>query len=271
VKRARFVTVATVAWALVCGSAAAAPAAVPSNDTFAGATAISTLPFSQTLDTTEATTDADDAQANASCGAPATEASVWYSYTPASTELLIVDVSRSTYGAGVIVVTGSPGSFQLRTCGPRQVIFTATAGTTYYLLAFDDTPGGVNGGTLAISVTQAPPPPSLDLTVDPIGHLNARAGTVTVTGTITCTGTIFGRVYVDAFLSQQVGRFRIFGYGFTAISSACDGTTQPWSLTVRGESGTFAGGRATLTAFAIACGVLRCGFDQVTQTIKLRH
>ena len=57
--------------------APAALAAPPSNDTFAGATAAA-LGFSEELDTTDATTDGDDAQLNTSCGAPATDASVWY-------------------------------------------------------------------------------------------------------------------------------------------------------------------------------------------------
>jgi hypothetical protein len=54
-------------------SAPAALAAPPSNDTFAGARP----DVSELLDTTEATTDSDDAQLNATCGAPATDASVW--------------------------------------------------------------------------------------------------------------------------------------------------------------------------------------------------
>jgi hypothetical protein len=99
-----------VAGLVVVAPAAAAP---PANDTFAGAVTISTLPFSDTVDTTEATTDADDANANANCGAPATDASVWYAFTPASATGVSVDVSASDYNAGVIVVTGSPGSFGL--------------------------------------------------------------------------------------------------------------------------------------------------------------
>jgi hypothetical protein len=55
-------------------SALAAP---PANDTFANATQ-ALIRFSEVLDTTEATTDSDDAQLNESCGAPATDASVWY-------------------------------------------------------------------------------------------------------------------------------------------------------------------------------------------------
>ena len=145
---------AVVVALLLVAPAAAAP---PANDTFAGAVTISALPFSASLDTSEATTDANDAEANTNCGAPATEASVWYALTPSTAETVEVDVSASNYSAGVIVVTGSPGSFSLVTCGPGAVAFSAASGVTYYLLAFDDTPGAPNGGTLQIVVSEAQP------------------------------------------------------------------------------------------------------------------
>jgi len=100
--------------------ALAAPA--PPNDTYAGRTVIGSLPFTQTLDTTKASIDATDTEANANCGAPATEASVWYALTASSDGAVIVDVSASTYSAGVIVVTGSPGSFSSR-AGPGALPF----------------------------------------------------------------------------------------------------------------------------------------------------
>ena len=56
-----FVVVALALGALG-GSASTARAAAPSNDTLANAT-VATIGFSEVLDTTEATTDADDAQA----------------------------------------------------------------------------------------------------------------------------------------------------------------------------------------------------------------
>lgn len=260
-----------VAWLFACASAGATGAAVPSNDTFAGATAIAALPLVQTVDTTEATTDADDAETNANCGAPATEASVWYAFTPASNQFVVVDVSRSSYSAGAIVATGAPGSFSLRTCGPRRVVFSAVGGQTYYILAFDDTPGGVNGGTLEIQFIEAPPPPEVHMAIDPVGHFDARTGVATVTGTLTCSGTASGSMFVDASLTQHVGRFTINGFGFAVISAPCDGTSQPWSVTIEGQDGKFAGGRATLSASVFACGPIGCGFDQQTQAIKLRH
>jgi hypothetical protein len=154
-----------IAWSL----AFAVPvlAAAPSNDTFGGATVIGSLPFTDTLDTTEATTDATDQEANADCGAPATDASVWYTVTASSDDGLAVDVSQSDYSAGVIVVTGSPGSFTFVTCGPGAVEFPTVNGETYSIVAFDDQQDGAgNGGTLVINVDVVPPPPVVALTDD---------------------------------------------------------------------------------------------------------
>jgi hypothetical protein len=107
-----------------------AMAAAPANDTHAGRIAIETLPFHDEVDTRAATTDANDARANEECGAPATDASVWYSVRAPSDRGLVVDVSGSTYPAGVIVVTGRPRSFSLVTCGPETVGLGPRASST---------------------------------------------------------------------------------------------------------------------------------------------
>src|SRR5918996_5871828 len=135
-----------------------AVAAPPSNDTFGGATVVS-LGFSEQLDTTEATTDADDAQLNATCGAPATDASVWYAFTTAADTGVVVDVSQSSYSAGVLVGLGTPGNLETIICGADTVGFFVNPGYTDYVLAIDDQlDGGGNGATLRNSFTEAPPP-----------------------------------------------------------------------------------------------------------------
>jgi hypothetical protein len=244
-----------------------AAAAVPANDTFAGAVAISVLPFSDTLDTTEATTDADDAAANANCGAPVTDASVWYTLTPASSTGVSVDVSGSNYSAGVIVVRGGPGSFSLVTCGPGGVGFFASAGVTYSLLAFDDTPGGANGGTLQINVSEAKPP-VVAVTVDPTGTVNPRTGVATITGTFTCANT--NSAFIDVSVTQRVGRFTISGFG-GGSARPCDGESHTWSADTTSHNGSFAGGRADVDVFIFACGPIGCVDDEATQTVLLRH
>jgi len=261
--------VAAVAVSMTVGltSAMAAP---PSNDTFSGAT-VAGLGFTQDLDTTQATTDADDANANAFCGAPATDASVWYSYTAATDGGVVVDVSSSNYSAGVIVVSGSPGAFSLEACGPGATSFFATAGTTYHVIAFDDQfDGGGNGGALHIQFAEAPPPPTVEVTVNPTGYVNAKTGVATISGTITCTNADF----VDMFaqLTQRIGvRATVLGFGgIFSDGSACTGSPQPWTSDVFPDGGKFAGGKSASFTIAFACGPFMCADSFVEQTVKLR-
>lgn len=249
---------------LLVAPAAAAP---PANDTFAGAVTISALPFTDTVDTTQATTDADDVNANANCGAPATEASVWYAFTSATATGVGVDVSASDYSAGVIVVTGSPGNFHLVDCGPGSVIFSAAAGVTYYLLAFDDTPGPPNGGTLQINVSEVQGVSQAAVTVNPTGVVNAKTGVITVSGTFTCANADF--TFIDVTVTQRVGRFTITGFDEIA-ADPCDGQPHPWSADMTAFNGTFAGGKASVDAFMVACGPVNCANDETIQTIHLR-
>jgi len=248
-------------------SAPAALAAAPNNDTFAGATQAS-FGFSEVLDTTEATTDGDDAQLNASCGAPATDASVWYTFA-GSDAVVVVDVSQSNYTAGVLVGEGSQGNLQTVACGQGAVAFFAAAGTTYYVLAIDDQfDGGGNGGSLSISFNEIPPPPTVDITVNRYGKVNARTGVATISGTYTCTNGDFIDVFVDA--RQNVGRFTILGSGSFFDSGTCDGAPHTWAADVFPQNGKFKGGKALTLNFAASCGLFECSFGYAEQTVQLR-
>lgn len=245
-------------------------AAAPSNNSYAGRTVIASIPFSDTVDTTEATTGGNDGKMNTDeCGAPATDASVWYELTAAADETLIIDVSASDYSAGIIVAVGNPvDGFSLVTCGPGAVVFFAGAGETYTILAFDDQLDGAgNGGTLEFLVDTAPPPPTVDVTVDPVAHFDSSTGSATVSGTVTCVGEAFD-TFIEVDLRQRVGRLFITGSGFTGFS--CDGTTQAWSVEVFPDNGLFKGGHSASVTFGIACGQLDCGVDFQEAIIKLR-
>jgi hypothetical protein len=252
-------------------SIAVAPAAAssaPANDTLAGATIVAATPFSQQIDTTAATTDAIDAEANVTCGAPATAASVWYDYTPATDDAIVVDVSQSSFGAGIIVVSGNPGSLTLEACGPGGVAFAAYAGVTYHVMAFSDT-AGINGGMLSISIDTAPPPPTLSVTIDPVGHVNQKTGVVTVSGKYTCSGVAyFGEI--DGVVTQQVGRFNLTG-SFFVDASVCDGTTQTWTGAFVGDNGRFSGGKAASFAYSFACGPIFCSNGYTEQKLQLKR
>ena len=265
----RFLSASAVTSCLTLGLAVSltAPAhatSPPSNDTYSGATTIGSLPYDATVDTSAATTDADDADLNAQCGAPVTERSVWYSYTPASDGGLILDVSNSGYSAGLIVAEGGPGDWSFDTCGPGSVATEVFAGTTYSILAFSDT-AGVTGGHLVFHAESAPPPPTLSLTVNKTGKVD-HSGNALISGTLTCTNADFTDVEAD--LTQAVGRFSISGTGDTA-DTPCDGTAQPWSAVVVPNNGKFAGGKSVSFTYAFGCGEIFCSDSFATQSVKL--
>lgn len=244
-------------------------AAAPTNDTYVGRQSIA-VGDSLSVDTSEATTDADDTEMNAFCGAPAMDASVWYELTATADAFIGVDVSASSYAAGVFVATGSPGSFEVLACAPGATAFEAIAGETYAILAIDDqSDGGGNGGTLEIQVAELPPPPVIDLTVDKFGQFNPRTGSATISGTVKCTGSPAEFSFLDVFVRQVVGRFYIDGGGFIE-GFACDGTTEPWSAEVFGYNGIFKGGKALAVSFAFACGTFLCGVGFVERVVQLK-
>lgn len=247
-------------------------AAPPINDLFAEATAVN-IGFTETIDTTEATTDGDDAQLNTTCGAPVTDASVWYAYTASSDGTIVVDVSQSDYSAGILVGEGSQGNLQYITCGQHTVSFFATAGTTYYVLAIDDQyDGGGNGGLLNISFNEFIPPPSPvleELTVNRFGSVNAKTGIATISGSYTCSHGDFISMSTNA--RQTVGRVAtIIGDGYFSDFSTCDGLPHPWSADVVPQSGKFAGGKTMTVTFAYTCGPYECASGYAERKVQLR-
>jgi hypothetical protein len=267
------VLIGSLAFSAIIVQTLPAMAAPPSNDTLAGATAIGAIPFDDSVDTTEATTDADDDELAASDPACDPRSAglnlaktVWYSVNLASDTNLSVDFTGSSYQPGVIVATGGPGSWSVITCG-INAIFAAAAGETYSLLVFDLV--GTTGGQLSVHVLEVPPPPEVSLTVDPIGHFNPRSGTATISGTVLCSGdAVF--TALDVAVSQAVGRFTIQGDSFGDF--VCDGTVRAFTFEVIPFNGEFKGGRATVSAFAQACDSnFFCGEDSVETLVSLRR
>ncbi|MEV4623245.1 hypothetical protein AB0J74_31620 [Asanoa sp. NPDC049573] len=91
---------------VVVGSTAAI--AAPTNDEFTAAVAVDTLPFSTTLDTTDATWSPTDPTNCSSNG------SVWYSYAPSSTTRIQADTFGSGYDTVLSAWTGSQDSHRDR-------------------------------------------------------------------------------------------------------------------------------------------------------------
>lgn len=264
-----FVGVSTVLGGMATAGTAAA-ATPPSNDTIGGATVVPGLPFSDTVNTTGATTDADDAQLNASnpaCSNPVgltLNNSVWYQFTAGTNGALGVDASASSYLVGVVIATGTPGALTALTCGFPTAVTPTVSGTTYWINAYDPFGGG---GTLNINFLVPPPPPTL--TVTATGGTVDRSGAATITFVYTCTNA----TTVDGLISltQTVGRFAISGFNFLFDVANCDGTPHTLLETVVATNGKFSGGKAALIADIEVCGTLQCvSAPELTPTLQLR-
>lgn len=138
------------------------------NDEFENAVVIGALPFSDTRDTTGATSAADDPTTCHNNG------SVWYQFTPPSDTTIMANTFGSDYDTTLAVFTGSRGALALVPNGCNDdfsglqslVEFNATGGTTYYfMLGFCCGNGGSGGGNLIFSVEEVSPP-SIEVTID---------------------------------------------------------------------------------------------------------
>ena len=125
------------------------------NDLYRSATVISSLPFSETLSTTTATSEPGEPSG---C-ALSSNNSVWYTYTPPTNQAIRVSTRSSSYDAlpQMWVVNGHGfANLTPLSCnngGPVQV----TGGTTYAIQVIDQLQSG-GGGTLVLSIQQATPP-----------------------------------------------------------------------------------------------------------------
>ncbi|WP_439657433.1 hypothetical protein ACSHWB_34265 [Lentzea sp. HUAS TT2] len=117
----------------------AAQAVPPSNDDFAGATAITSLPYSSTVDTSDGTA-ADDDPFTCSWST----SSVWFRYTAPTDGFVRMTTDRandqkpaiSAYTGERGALTWTPGACQYPHGGGSNT-FAVTAGTTYHFLVQD--------------------------------------------------------------------------------------------------------------------------------------
>jgi hypothetical protein len=249
--------------ALVVLAASPAIAQPPANDDFASATVVPGLPFTDQVNTTEATTAADDPDC---FGQGAT---VWYSFTPTTDLRVEANTFGSDYDTTLSVYTGAPGALTQIACNDdavgslqSRVRFDATAGETYYFMVGSFASGP--GGNLVFNVDVAPPPLELGLTIDPVGSVVPSKGVATISGTVTCSEPAF--VEVQGRMEQRVGRLLISGFFFTFVE--CTPPATAWSATVEGENGLFVAGRAHVEAFAFA--PEEGAFAEASATVRLR-
>lgn len=165
---------------LIMAAPPAANAIPPPNDSFADARVVSALPFSDSVDNAEATTEFGEPQF---CFfMPQT---VWYVIRPAADVLLRASMSRSSFSlTNFTVYRGtSLGGLSFLNCAAfgNSLTFTAQGGSTYYVQA-----GSIFGatGAVRVDIEEIPPPPNDDFaaaTAIPALPFTDRADTTAAT------------------------------------------------------------------------------------------
>jgi PKD domain len=140
-----------------------AGAQAPGNDDIANATVISALPFSDTLDTSEATSNSSDPYSQ--CTDNYLEATVWYVFTPPQNVVFETSTAGSSYHTVMEVFAGPPNDYSYFGCvdGSGTLEGQLNAGTTYYFMiganpAYPPPPGSGWGGSLVFNLSQVPGP-----------------------------------------------------------------------------------------------------------------
>jgi PKD repeat protein len=141
---------------VTAGPASASP---PSNDLFADAQAISSLPFTDSGDLNGASTEPGEPQI-----CTFQNQSVWYSFTPSVATTIRIDLNGSDFGVVATVYQSfGPGIGSLGFSGCMgfggSMQLSASANTTYYIQA-----GSVSTGSahLQLNVHDVPPPANDD-------------------------------------------------------------------------------------------------------------
>lgn len=240
----------------------------PPNDLRSGAVTVG-IGYSAQLDTSEATTDADDAFLNSlGCNFPATDASVWYTFVGTG-DTFRFEVFRSNYSASVLI----KHRFSDFGCGVGGMDFRTIPGETYELMVLDDQRDmGGNGGMLDISISLAPPPPDLTVTLDAdrFGRLDSLTGIATVSGTYSCRNADSFSAFVQI---EQTSGPKFVGIAFNDIRfvGTCDGSKHVWSAELGPSDGKrFHGGKVKSLVVASSSGPYGGGTAYLEQEVILR-
>ena len=244
----RLLVVLCLLGAAVVGTPSPAHAAAPANDDIFDATVIPSLPFSDAVDTSEATYAPTDSV----CGV----ATVWYRFTPTESGRIEISTAGSDYSFPTIeLLTGDPSApvtLQCEWFDRPTLTSDVTAGTTYFISVGtccggpEAEPGSVGpGGNLVLNVRVAPPLIStITLEVD-------RGGTVTPSGVVTFTGSIVcdqpAGVFITVEVTQRRGQTVATGTGYAF--SICGPAPSSWTGNLTGYPGPMFGpGNAAFTA-----------------------
>jgi hypothetical protein len=234
---------------ILAASLCAAPpaqAAVPSNDDFDAATVVTSVPYSDTTSTVEATRAPDDPPV----GQGGAGGSVWYAFTSSADAWIEVNTAGSDFDTVLGVVTGERGAMNLIASDDDSqyglqsaIVVHALAGTTYHFII----DGYNGGGTVVLNVQSTTPGlTSVTVTVAARGTID-RNGWVTVHGTVLCDQVGSGYMYLSAVQSR-----RFTWTSSTDLAFPCGTTATPWSATFASAGVTVEPGSLSVTYDATA-------------------
>ena len=203
-----------------------ANAVAPDNDLIENATVIGALPFSESLDTTDAHADGP----RGDCG---NSGSVFYRFKPSADVRVQVDTLGSDYDTMLSLYQGPRSNPRFIKCRDdsfgvqTSMRLTAREGVRYWIVAGRCCGNGRDGGgELLLHVQELPLD---DLTVDLLvtgGSIDAISGDVALEGTVECSHP--AAVFVGFSLRQLHGDF--VAHASDGDQIYCDGTgVLPWA------------------------------------------
>jgi hypothetical protein len=230
----------------VVGAATAAPASAlaPSNDTEGTAVVVDAVPFTHSVDTTEAVPGGPGFCSNS--------ASAFYRFTPSEDVRIQVDLLGSDYDTTLgVYMRDAEGHVEPIACNDDRLGYAAgvrlraEAATTYYFMVGRCCGQGRSGGSLTFTVSEVVTEP-LEMTVDigDSGTVDVGTGIATLSVTVTCNKRSF--IYSEGTLRQL--RDELFvARGYLWVSGFC-APEAPLELSVEVDTDTsvvFGAGPAT--------------------------
>jgi hypothetical protein len=214
----------------------------PRNDELTDAKRIGPLPFRHEIDTSEATFAPTDPR----CGGR--RASVWYSTRREKDRRLQIDILKSDYDTSLSVYTMENGVLTRLACNDNaaqsqqsRLRVRVKARKRYFIMVT----ARRNGGSLVLSVKDAPPPFHVRLHIGR-GHVSSVTGEAVVKSTLRCNRS--SRVSFRASIKQAVGRHVVSSSVFRSMK--CDGLVR-WRAKFSSQRA-FRSGAAKVTARVVS-------------------
>jgi hypothetical protein len=273
----RTIRALAVAGLLVVGISAVPVSAAepaPANDSISSPTVVGDLPFTDTIDTSGATSESGDP---ASCWYPDVGpdfATVWYSWTAAESGPIGAATWGSDYDTTIYVGTpdGNDGIAVLACNDDTRslqaaVRFDAVAGETYLIAVGASVFGEGVGGQLVITLDVGPVPATANVEVDPAGAF--AKGNVFFEGTVSCGSDAgLSHLLVVELVQRSGNRQTGAGTAFLDIEG-CPGEDIPFEVEVPTDIGHFHPGRASAQVIWVACNDFECANETVDLQVTI--